>query len=184
MGANLLDRGAIVLAEVGDGFVIRRKSPGQPHHLKIPASLTLQLPARLDPVEIAVNVELEHRRRMVRWPAGRCWINAIEPEVAEFQRIHKHIDRANGIALIHPIIEAFRKQRRLLAIGPLNEIPHHFPRQFSRRIIASTGCFHTAWVKSVVLIACQPHPLYPEQRRTRTACRKGATNGLGVWTAR
>src|ERR1700733_13169248 len=84
LGANLLDRGAIVLAEVGDGFVIRRKPPGQPHHLEIAARLTLQPPARLDPVEVAVNVELEHRRRMVRWPAGRCWINAIEPEVAEF----------------------------------------------------------------------------------------------------
>jgi hypothetical protein len=50
---------------------------------------------------------------------GRCWINGIEPEVSEFQYIHEHIDRAtNGIALIHPIIEAFRKQPRLLAIRP------------------------------------------------------------------
>src|SRR3977135_539823 len=30
--ANLLDRGTIVLAEVGDGFVIRNEPPGQPHH--------------------------------------------------------------------------------------------------------------------------------------------------------
>jgi hypothetical protein len=80
---------------------------------------------------------------MVRRPASRCWINAIEPEVAQFQRIHEHIDRANGIALIHPIIEAFREQRRLLAIRPLNETPHHFPRRFSRRIIASTGFLHS-----------------------------------------
>jgi hypothetical protein len=32
---------------------------------------------------------------MVRRPAGRRRINAIEPEVAQFQRIHEHIDRAN-----------------------------------------------------------------------------------------
>ena len=32
--ANLLDRCAAVLAEVGDGFVIRREPSGQPHHLK------------------------------------------------------------------------------------------------------------------------------------------------------
>src|SRR3982075_1787435 len=57
--ANLLDRWAIVLAEVGDGFVIRREPSGQPHHLEIAASLALQPPARLDPVEIAVNVEFE-----------------------------------------------------------------------------------------------------------------------------
>src|SRR5260370_4569462 len=85
--ANLLDRWAIVLAEVGDGFVIRRERSGQPHHLKIAASLALQPPARLDPVEIAVNVELEHRRRMVRLPASPCMINALQPEVPQFPPI-------------------------------------------------------------------------------------------------
>src|SRR5471032_3120335 len=80
---------------------------------------------------------------MVRRPAGRCRIDAIEPEVAEFQRIDEHIDRTNRIALADPIIEAFRKQRRLLAIRPLNETLHHFPRRFSSRIIASTGFSHS-----------------------------------------
>jgi len=80
---------------------------------------------------------------MVRWPAGRRRINAIEPEIAQFQRIHEHIDRANRIALVDPIIEAFRQQRRLLAIRPLNETPHHFPRRFSKRIIASTVFSHS-----------------------------------------
>ena len=104
---------------------------------------SLQPPARLHPVEIAVNVKLEHRRRMIRRPAGRCWINAIEPELAQFQRIHEHIDRANRIALVDPIIEAFRQQRRLPAIRPLNETLHHFPRRFSKRIIASTEFSHS-----------------------------------------
>jgi hypothetical protein len=31
---------------------------------------------------------------MIRRPAGRCRIDAIEPEVAKFQRIDEHIDRA------------------------------------------------------------------------------------------
>jgi hypothetical protein len=45
---------------------------------------------------------------------------------------------ANGlIALVDPIIEALRQQRRLLAIRPLNETLHHFPRRFSKRIMAS-----------------------------------------------
>ena len=42
---------------------------------------------------------------MIRGPAGRCRIDAIEPEVAEFQRIDEHIDRANRIALVDPIIK-------------------------------------------------------------------------------
>jgi len=62
----------------------------------------------LDSVEIAVDVELEHRRRMIPGPTDRCRIDAIEPEVAEFQRIDEHIDRPNRIALVDPIIKAFR----------------------------------------------------------------------------
>ena len=80
---------------------------------------------------------------MIPGPAGRRRIDAIEPEVAEFQRIDEHIDRANRIALADPIIEAFRQQRRLLAIRPLNETLHHFPRRFSKRIIASMGFSHS-----------------------------------------
>src|SRR6478735_9612422 len=93
--ANLLDRWAIILAEVGDGLVIRREPSGQPHHLEIAASLALQPPARLHPVEIAVNVELEHRRRMVRRPAARCWINAIETRGRAVPTHPRTIDRPN-----------------------------------------------------------------------------------------
>jgi hypothetical protein len=64
---------------------------------------------------------------MIRRPTGRCRIDAVKPELAEFQRIDEHIDRANRIALADPIIKAFRQQRRLLAIRPLNKTLHHPP---------------------------------------------------------
>src|SRR4029453_8176743 len=121
------DGGAVVFAEIGDGFVIRNEPSRQPHHFQIAASLTLQPPTRLDSVEIAVDVKLEHRRRMIRRPAGRCRIDAIEPEAAEFQCIDEHIDRAYRIALGDPIIKAFRQQRVLLAIRPLNKTLHQPP---------------------------------------------------------
>jgi hypothetical protein len=68
-------------------------------------------------------------------------LNAIEPEVAEFQRIDEHIDRSNRITLVDPIIKAFRQQRRLLAIRPLNET-FNIPSRFSKGIIASIGFLH------------------------------------------
>src|SRR6202047_2926630 len=95
-------------------------------------SLTLQPPARLDSIEIAVDVKLEHWRRMIPGSAGRCRIDAIEPEIAVVQRIDEHIDRAKGIALFPPIIKAFRQQRRLLPIRPLNETLHQSPRDSAR----------------------------------------------------
>ena len=56
---TFLHGAAIILAEVGDRLVIRNQPSRQPHHLDIAASLTLKPPARLDPIEIAVDVELE-----------------------------------------------------------------------------------------------------------------------------
>ena len=141
---TFLIAGPLSLRKSAMVLLIRREPSGQPHHLEIAASLALQPPARLDPVEIAINVKLEHRRRMVCWPAGRCRINAIEPEVAEFQRIHEHIDRANRIALLDPIIEAFRQQRRLLAICPLNETLASLPPPIQQgNDKASTGFSHS-----------------------------------------
>jgi hypothetical protein len=41
--------------------------------------------------------------------------DAIEPQLAQFQRIDEHIDRTNRIAPIHPIIKAARPRCSLLA---------------------------------------------------------------------
>lgn len=55
--ADLFDAGTIVLAEIGNRFVIGRKPGEQPHHFDVAASFTLKPAARMDTVEITVNVE-------------------------------------------------------------------------------------------------------------------------------
>src|SRR5258706_16320483 len=52
--------------------------------------------------------------------------------VADDARATNH---TNGIALLDPLIEAFRQQRRLSAIGTLNEALHELPPQTTKRII-------------------------------------------------
>ena len=84
---------------------------------------------------------------MIPGPAGRRRVDAIEPQVAQCQRIDEYIDRSNRIALVDPIIKAFRQQRRLPAIHPLNETLHQSPRDSARKSYHRWG-FHTAWVKS------------------------------------
>ena len=108
MRTNCLGGRAVVFAEIGDGFVIGNEPSRQPHHFQIAAGLTLQPPARLDPIEIAITIKLEQRRRMISRPTGRRRDYAIEPQFAQFQRIDEYIDRPHRIALVHPIIEAFR----------------------------------------------------------------------------
>src|SRR5712664_80137 len=64
--AHFADGSAIVLAEIGNRLVIWSQTPRQPHHLDVAPSLALKPAARLDPIEVAVDVKLQQDRRMIR----------------------------------------------------------------------------------------------------------------------
>src|SRR3984893_11984319 len=78
--AHLAYRRPVILAEIGNRLVIRNQPAGEPHHLNVAARLTLKPAARLNPIEITVNVELQQHRRMVRRPAGGLGINPAKPK--------------------------------------------------------------------------------------------------------
>src|SRR5258705_12351725 len=56
---HLAQRGTVILAEIGDRFVIGHEAPQEPQQLEIATGLTLQPPARLDAIEITIDVELQ-----------------------------------------------------------------------------------------------------------------------------
>ena len=56
--ANLSDRTAAVFPEIGDRLVVGDAAAKQPHHLDVATSLAFE-PARLHPVEISIDVELQ-----------------------------------------------------------------------------------------------------------------------------
>ena len=60
-GTDFADRRAIVLAEVGDRLVIRRQPAGQPHYFNVAAGFPFKAPARLNPVEVAGDIELQQK---------------------------------------------------------------------------------------------------------------------------
>jgi hypothetical protein len=70
------------LAEVRNGLVIRHQPTSQPHHLNIAASLPFQTTARLHPVEVAVDVELQQNRGMIPWTARRLGRGATKTKTA------------------------------------------------------------------------------------------------------
>ena len=129
---HLADGTAIVLAEVGNRLVIGHQSARKPHHLDVVPSLTLKPPARLNPIEIAVNIELQQDRRMIRRPPGCLGSNPVKSQLAQVEFLDKNVNHPNRIVLADPVIQAFRKQRALLAIRPLNEAPHPIPRQIAQ----------------------------------------------------
>jgi len=113
-------------------------------------------------VEIAVDVELQMDRGMISRAARRLGLDPVEPQIGEIERINERIDHANRIAVVDPVVEAFRQQRRLPPIRPRNKARHHVPRRFSRRIIAGREFSHSQG----------------QEHACRRSCRHGVSNSI------
>ena len=44
-----------------------------------------------------------------------------KPELREIERVDEGINHSNGITLVDPVLKAFWKKRRLIAIQPFNK---------------------------------------------------------------
>src|SRR2546425_1734021 len=102
--ADLTDSLAIVLPEIGDRLEIRHQAAGQPHQLDVALALPLQTPARLHPIEVSVDVNLQQRRRMVSWPSCRLRLYAAKPKPGKIKLIDKDVDRPDRIVLAQIVI--------------------------------------------------------------------------------
>jgi len=89
--------------------VIRCEPTQQPHDLDIASGLAFEPSARLNPVQVAVNVKLEQNRGVVRWPTSRRRLHPLKAHLSQIERIDKYVDHANRVALVNEIIEAFRQ---------------------------------------------------------------------------
>jgi len=106
---HLAQRRPVIFAEVGDRLVIGRETAQQPHHFDIASGLSFKPAARLHPVQIAVNVELQENRRMIRRPARGRRIDPFKGHLGQIERVDKNVDYTNRIVLADPIFQAFRK---------------------------------------------------------------------------
>ena len=133
---HFVDSTAIVLAEVGNRLVIGCKPARQPHHLNVAPGLVLKPPARLHPIEIAVNVKLQQHGGMIRRPPRYLGSDPVKSQRRQIEFIDKNIDHANRIVLADPVFQALRKQRRLLASCTFDEPPHPILPQIARKSYA------------------------------------------------
>jgi len=99
----------IVPSKVGDRLEVRCQSTGQPHQFDIALRLTLQSSARLDPIQIAVEVDLEHRRRMIGWAPGRRWRRPGKTNCHQIQLVNKRFNDPNRVIFSYIIIERCRQ---------------------------------------------------------------------------
>ena len=105
--------------------------------------LALQAAARRDLVDVAVNVDLQQRARMIGWTSGRFWNHTVKAQRPEIQLIDKHVDHPHRVVLSNVVIQILGKQNALSTDFTLDEARHLTPRCKSSRIITQRR-FHTA----------------------------------------
>ena len=145
LAADLADGLAVVLAEVGYGLEVRHQAAGQPNQLDVALALPLQTPARLHPIEVSVDVNLQQRRRMVGRPSCRLRLNAAKAELGQIKLIDKDIDRPDRIVLGQIVIQPLGKQRALTAVIANDKARHRILPAKSRKNHIIEARFHTGW---------------------------------------
>ena len=69
---------------------------------------------------------------MIRRPSGRLRRDPVKSQRRQIEFIDKNVDHLNSIVIVDPVFQAFRKQRRLAPVNPLNEAPHPILPQIAR----------------------------------------------------
>src|SRR3984893_259851 len=105
--------------------------------------LALQPAARRDLVDVAVNVDLQQRARMIGWTSGRFWNHTVKAQRPEIQLIDKHVDHPHRVVLSNVVIQILGKQNALSTDFTLDEAHHLTPRRESSRIITQQAFSHS-----------------------------------------
>ena len=124
LAADVADGSAVVPAEVGDGLEVRRQAPGQPHQLDVALRLALQPAAGLDAVEIAVDVDLQQHRRVVRRSPRRRGIDAFEAQLGQIELVDEDLDHPDRIVFGDVVVQALGQQSDLRSILAFDESLH------------------------------------------------------------
>ena len=134
LAADFANGPAVVLTEVGNGLEVGCQLAGQPNDLDVPLAFALQPSARSNAIEIAIDVELQHRggdgiragRRSSAWTRKNPSLSRSRPST-------KTSTARTGLSSA-TFFELCRKQRRLLAPDPFHKSCHRSPRRdFTRK---------------------------------------------------
>src|SRR3984893_12580660 len=105
--------------------------------------LALQTAARRDLVDVAVNVDLQQRARMIGWTSGRFWNHTVKAQRHEIQLIDKHVDHPHRAVLSNVLNQILEKQIALSTVFTLDEALHLTPRCKSSKIITQQAFSHS-----------------------------------------
>src|ERR1700738_4323900 len=104
---------------------------------------TLQPAARRDLVDVAVNVDLQQRARMIGWTPGRFWNHTVKAQRPEIQLIDNHVHHPHRVVLSKVVSQILGKHNALYTVFTLNEARHLTPRRESSKIITQQAFSHS-----------------------------------------
>ncbi len=119
--ADLTNGLAIVLTEIRNGLEVRRQLSRQPDQLDITLAFALKASARRNPIEIAINVYLKQRRRVIAGPSSFQRRNPTKTKLAKIKTVNNSVNRTNRIVLGHIVFKFGREQTALAPISPLHK---------------------------------------------------------------
>ena len=86
--------------------------------------LPLQAAARLDAIEVPVDVDLEQRTRVIRRPATGLAIDCLEAQRAQVERFNEAIDHPHWVVFVDIVFKPIGEQKPLRTINAIHESLH------------------------------------------------------------
>ncbi|MNL21791.1 hypothetical protein D3C87_1430960 [compost metagenome] len=137
---------AVVFAKVGNGFEVRSQTPRQPHQLDVALGLTLKPAAGLNPIEVAVDIDLQQDRGMVGRTPRCSRINTFKPKCTQVEFIDENVDHSDWIFFGYVIVQALRQQSHLRPGLAFNESLHDRPRyDLDEQKLRSSSAYSGFW---------------------------------------
>jgi hypothetical protein len=114
--AHGLERLQIVLAEIGDGFEVRRQFAQEPDQFHVPMALGFEQATGAEPMQITVEIEFKQDGRIIRRTARRGALRPEETQCVQIERTDEGIEESHRIFRGHVIFERFGQEQGLTPI--------------------------------------------------------------------
>lgn len=108
------------------GLEVRCQPTGEPHQLDISLGFPLQSTRRLHPIQVAVNVQLQHCLGVVGGTAGSARLNT-KSDLGKIQLVDEHVNRADFVVFGDVLIKCFWQERDLGPALTFDESAHPKP---------------------------------------------------------
>src|SRR5882762_2088399 len=124
LAADVRDRRGILRTKVSQRLEVGRQPSDQPHQLEIALRLPLESARRLNPVQIAVQIDLEHRCWVITRPTRGLRLHALKTQSRQIKLAHERVHDPHRILFRDVLLKLRRQQRPLGSIRLIDESAH------------------------------------------------------------